>query len=138
MEKQNNNQAGLSIYKRIAYFMAGLAAIIMTYPLGENLEVYMKGGPVGIAGRWSISGFGFLLMLYSFFCKQLINPKEWNMYEETICPTCTRVYEKGRGRSGGKCQDCDVYLEPLKGFYDRHPKLRDVEENIPDKIEDLK
>jgi PHP family Zn ribbon phosphoesterase len=41
----------------------------------------------------------------------------------TICATCRDVFETLKVPDR-KCPKCGADLEPLKGFYDRHPELR--------------
>lgn len=39
-----------------------------------------------------------------------------------ICPRCKTAFNN---RRMSRCPHCDVDLEPLEGFYDRHPELKD-------------
>lgn len=40
-----------------------------------------------------------------------------------MCPVCEKAFEEA-GPGSAKCPRCDVELEPLHGFYDRHPELK--------------
>lgn len=40
-----------------------------------------------------------------------------------VCPKCESPYDVRKHRAT-TCDTCDVSLEPLKGFYDRHPELK--------------
>jgi len=43
-----------------------------------------------------------------------------------ICSNCQKTYSKNKVRSL-ICQECGNQLEPLIGFYDRNPHLRNIE-----------
>ncbi len=40
-----------------------------------------------------------------------------------ICPRCESLYEKS-ALNDQLCPHCNIPMEPLKGFYDRHPEFR--------------
>jgi len=40
-----------------------------------------------------------------------------------ICPRCEKVYLTATNIL--QCRECNVPLEPLEGFYKRHPELKD-------------
>jgi len=40
-----------------------------------------------------------------------------------MCPQCNQPIER-KQTQGNKCPTCDVELEPLDGFYDRHPEFK--------------
>ena len=41
-----------------------------------------------------------------------------------MCPKCGEPYNIPNVKNG-MCPTCSVELEPVKGFYDRHPKFKD-------------
>lgn len=41
-----------------------------------------------------------------------------------MCPECMVPIAK-KNTPSGKCQKCDAHMEPLEGFYERHPELKD-------------
>ena len=48
-----------------------------------------------------------------------------NRKEQTyICPVCLKPFEVINGKKH-ICKKCQVELEPMKGFYVRHPELKD-------------
>ncbi|NDV24971.1 hypothetical protein [Desulfovibrio sp. JC022] len=50
--------------------------------------------------------------------------------EEMICPKCQKVYMAGQAPANASCESCGITLEPLEGFYDRHPELKDAPEQF--------
>jgi len=48
--------------------------------------------------------------------------KKENNIATYICPKCRQSIHYTQAK--GKCPTCDVELEPLEGFYDRHPELK--------------
>ncbi|WP_432735885.1 hypothetical protein [Maridesulfovibrio sp. FT414] len=57
---------------------------------------------------------------------------EQNPYEAqiTICHKCQTVYSPQETPNDSKCQNCQCPLEPLEGFYERHPELKDSPEEF--------
>ena len=41
---------------------------------------------------------------------------------DTMCPGCQRVFPGPQAPS--ECPECRLLLEPIKGFYKRHPELK--------------
>ncbi|WP_291329997.1 hypothetical protein [Desulfovibrio sp. UCD-KL4C] len=66
------------------------------------------------------------------------------LQEATICPKCQTPFGVGLGLGLGVkkdsnhkfCPRCKVKLEPLNGFYKRHPELKEAE--IDTSIEEIK
>jgi hypothetical protein len=66
--------------------------------------------PVGIA----------VIILGAFFIwTDVIKPRKENL----ICPTCEELFRCTESL-GDKCPKCRTKLEPLEGFYKRHPELK--------------
>ncbi len=121
--------------ERLLFVLGGLVLILYNRPWTPHAKVFSRGIRVDMPGRWMGVGFGlffiFLGLLYKF-------PKKYHE-EGLICPKCLTPYGLGRAPKSGKCKDCDVELEPIDGFYDRHPELRDKKDEVPeDLMDDLK
>ncbi|MGE4299369.1 MAG: hypothetical protein AB7E47_15240 [Desulfovibrionaceae bacterium] len=50
-----------------------------------------------------------------------------------ICPKCDATYMRGEFGQELACKQCGTRLELLKGFYDRHPELRDRQDSKQEK-----
>ncbi|MDD5452107.1 MAG: hypothetical protein PHT49_09470 [Desulfovibrionales bacterium] len=61
-----------------------------------------------------------------------IRKKTARIYEQEylICPECKEVYTSDKVPDC-RCLKCNAQLEPLSGFYDRHPKLKDLGQEKP-------
>ena len=73
--------------------------------------------------RWLIGG---LLMLSSLVLTWTgIRPRgRYSRRSSTVvCPKCEKPYD-ARERQMTICAGCKVRLEPIEGFYDRHPELK--------------
>lgn len=90
-----------------------------------------KGGGRGIAQGMTWSEVQrktpYLLVLWVallliYFLIDLITYKDKTYF---ICPNCQSTYENPKP-SNLICQSCDVTLEPLRGYYDRHPVTDEI------------
>ncbi|ACS78201.1 hypothetical protein [Maridesulfovibrio salexigens] len=124
--------------ERLIWIAIGLFMILYDRPWAPHADVYSRGMQVSLSGRWLGAGFGLCIilggLLYEF-------PKKKYHEQGTICPKCQTPFgvEHGRAPKNGKCPDCDVKLEPIDGFYDRHPELKDEKNEFPeDLMDDLK
>ena len=70
--------------------------------------------------KYAQGGVGLILVFFSF------KSKEREMILQ-ICPTCQQTCPT-KDAVSGKCPQCSVPLEPLEGFYKRHPELKDDKE----------
>ncbi len=82
--------------------------------------------------------FCILAMAYAIIGKKALSSLSQGLYEDHICPKCERVFLRGEKAKENKCPDCKVLLEPLEGFYDRYPELKNVKEKLPKNLKDLK
>jgi len=49
-------------------------------------------------------------------------------YVNMICPKCEEAFKLGSS-SGNRCPKCGAALEPLDGFYERHPECKADEDS---------
>jgi hypothetical protein len=75
----------------------------------DNYYITFVGFVLFVVGGWKI-----------IFSKDCYEYPSWIK----ICPECEMVFDD-LGRSESICPNCNVELEPLDGFYDRHPEKRD-------------
>ncbi|WP_170830296.1 hypothetical protein [Maridesulfovibrio ferrireducens] len=94
-------------------------------PFSETATTHIKGNPVGLAGRWTMTIIGLILIGYSLFYKPKL-PNKMVELEDTICPKCETTFGIGEAPKNELCPNCKDLLEPLKGFYDRHPELKNI------------
>jgi hypothetical protein len=82
-----------------------------------------------VAGYFDFTGFnvpfGVLLVIVGLVCIWFSLPPKGRKQQprHLICPTCETVRTLAGGQPS-RCVTCDVDLEDLRGFYDRHPELR--------------
>lgn len=78
-----------------------------------KLNMFIQHGdsqiPVGIL----MISIGVILIFYSIFGK-------WKPPEIFTCPKCEKTVELNE-KQEAYCTDCKVKMEPLKGFYEKHP-----------------
>ncbi|WP_031483667.1 hypothetical protein [Maridesulfovibrio frigidus] len=80
----------------------------------------------------------FAAFFYAILDKSTVKDRGFGLYEDHICPQCEKAFLKGENPDKHMCPDCKVELEALEVFYNRHPELKDVVEELPEKIEDIK
>ena len=81
--------------------------------LGYRVDITGYNIPIGI--------ILILLGLYTLY-KMLMAPR-YTGNDILMCHQCNQPIERKQTRNN-KCPTCDVELEPLDGFYDRHPELK--------------
>lgn len=129
-----NNHGGLL---RLGYIFAGFVMVLSVKPWATHIEIFFRGGRWGMPIRWGLAGVGLFLIFFGLLYRF---PKKYHE-QGTICPKCQTPFGIGQDRApkSGKCPDCNVEIEPLDGFYDRHPELKDKENEFPDDLmDDLK
>ncbi len=74
--------------------------------------------PVPEYANWVWGGLGLLLVWYGTIGHRLrYNTKKGLK----ICPSCQNLWPNDKQN----CSSCNAPLEPLEGFYERHPKLKE-------------
>ncbi|GEM_PF-2284327 len=123
--------------ERLVWIAIGLFMILYDRPWDPHADVYSWGMLVSLSARWLGAGFGLCVIFGGLLYKL---PKK-DPEQGTICPKCQTPFgvEHGRAPKNNKCPDCNVELEPIDGFYERHPELKDKENEFPeDLMDDLK
>ncbi|WP_320172309.1 hypothetical protein [Maridesulfovibrio sp.] len=121
--------------ERLLYVVAGLVTISSSKPWDTHIDIFIRGGRLIMPVRWGLTFLGIFFVFFGLLHKF---PKKYHE-EGLICPKCLTPYGLGRAPKSGKCKNCDVELEPIDGFYDRHPELRDKKDEVPeDLMDDLK
>ena len=109
-------------------FIAGIVFIVLgigliKYPVFYDSRHQVYQDFTGI--EWIIGGAFITVGIYSIFL--VIKNKYKGTHIENkqlICPKCEEVVElTNSGES--YCPHCGKKLEKLKGFYERHPELKD-------------
>ncbi len=107
------------LFAGIVFIIGGITVIIK--PVGYSHTYSMTFDFTNI--KWPLStifiGIG-IYCLFEFVRRQ--QPKfEINYW---ICPTCQESYKK-LGSDEHICEKCNISLERLDGFFDRHPELKE-------------
>ncbi|MBI9112830.1 hypothetical protein [Maridesulfovibrio ferrireducens] len=114
----------------------GLLCISVATPQPYGIIPSFRGFPLNEPARWVIAFGGVIIILYNLFYKQSKDPSKIIFYENTICPKCETTFIKGSPVPDSICPKCKIQLEPLDGFYERHPSLKNVAEKRSEKKED--
>lgn len=123
------------MYSRIFSLIIGIAlvglGVIIFFTGGFYLpieEQYIEFGRYHIIAGIIFGLFGILFLYASLRRKAKI-------FEDKlmICPKCEETHIQ-KSFSNQRCPRCNVNLEEIEGFYDRHPELR-TEENLGSKTE---
>ena len=114
------------MFKLLADIFAGLCLILMGALVHSDPSPSMYGFAVPKAtGAFFIFAGIFYIIYVLLNAKKIIADKKNAKKLEKIvmCPNCRKpVFVKDI--PGGKCQKCNIELEDVEGFYDRHPGLR--------------
>ncbi len=101
----------------------------------SGLVTLISQGPKRYPALWGISftysqdekwllGIGLFLFGLLFIWSGFRKKGKYYLGSLYMCIKCREpVY--GRSAPDLKCQRCGMNLEPLKGFYERHPELKD-------------
>ncbi len=125
------------VIKKLCLVLVGLGYILWSFSFFNEKSPSFWGVSINIYGRWVMALVGIIAIGCALFYRKPKNSKKVAYYENTICPACGKVYIVGSGPNDDKCTRCAVKLEPLEGFYDRHPEQKEAEEILPKKIEDI-
>ena len=115
---------------RIGRFIGGILIILWSSPFpGVEVKPTYWGVPIPNIARWGLLCLGVYFLWSAFFetTKEYVIPN-------TICPRCQKPFRP----EIVKCPGCKLKLEPLEGFYERHPELKGSKEEYPDTMDDLK
>ena len=114
------------MFKIFASIFAGLCLILMGVFVRLDPSPSMYGFAVpNETGTFFIFAGIFYIIYVLFNAKRIITDKKNAKKLEKIvmCPNCRKpVFVKDI--PNGKCQKCDIELEDVEGFYERHPEPR--------------
>ncbi|WP_291329655.1 hypothetical protein [Desulfovibrio sp. UCD-KL4C] len=125
------------VIKKICLALVGLGYILWSLSFFNEKSPSFWGVSINLYGRWVMALVGLIAIGCAFFYRKPKNSKKVGYYENTICPQCGKVYIVGSGPPYDVCTKCTVKLEPLEGFYTRHPELKEKAEAFPEKLEDI-
>ncbi len=133
MEKRRRKK----VIKKICLALLGLGYILWSLSFFNDESPSFWDVSINIYGRWAMALVGLIAIGCALFYRKPKTSKKVGYYENTICPDCGKVYIVGSGPTDDICTKCSVKLEPLEGFYARHPELKEAEETLPEKLEDI-
>lgn len=110
----NNQKAG--------FLLSGIVAVVLGYMLVITGFDYLHGFPVP-----RLAGVLSMLMGVAFIIYGLRSGLDTTFM---ICPECKEVYGRRKARDL-RCPRCGTSLEPLDGFYERHPNLKKRSDQEP-------
>jgi hypothetical protein len=121
--------------KRVIFFINAYTIIVGIYTVLYGFEVIHKeevvirfvqfrGGAAIYYGKMSV-GLGVFLIISSLFTK--IKTDAPKSPDFVICRNCLEPLS-ARSIADSTCQKCGEIMEDLKGFYDRHPELKEAKE----------
>ena len=104
--------------------LAGLVTIFSGYITYRDSWEHLYGFKVPKSLGVLLICFGFLCIAFGIFKKKTISS-----YKTILkCPKCLKVFREADVENN-RCPSCGFELEPLKGFFERHPdkgNIRDV------------
>jgi len=122
------------VLSKIVSIALGLYLIGWSMPFLESATTSVDGQPISFWGRWLMTIAGIVMMVFAFR-KKYHKPSSVDM----ICPECETTFVAASVPANRQCAKCVSVLEPLKGFYERHPELKDKDNDFPeDLMDDLK
>jgi ABC-type uncharacterized transport system permease subunit len=112
------------MFFRILYLISGVLSVYVGIVVWRHQELFYYGayihlGETSILVGIAIIAFG-LGLLYVASRKSFT----YNGEKYIVCPKCNESFSQ-RDVPNSLCPQCDVELEDLDGFYDRHPELRE-------------
>jgi len=87
---------------------------IVTFTGGVEVDLRPFNVPLAIVA----GGLGGWIVWVSLSRSGQLDNSNW------ICPECQKTSMRSK-LVNDKCPDCDILMEPLKGYYKRHPELVD-------------
>ncbi|WP_163350129.1 hypothetical protein [Desulfovibrio sp. JC010] len=122
------------VFSKVISIFLGLYLIGWSMPFLDSATTSIEGQPVSLWGRWLMTIAGLVLIVCAVRRKyQKVSSVDM------ICPKCETTFTAVRIPANKACAKCGLLLEPLKGFYDRHPELKDKDNEFPeDLMDDLK
>lgn len=117
---------------KFMYILGGIILAVFGYRIIVRPRFYDN-----IYGRyWDFTEikwvFGVSLIIIGVFIIFNASRKKAKDFEEKllICPKCKTPFNQ-KDVTDGQCPKCEVQLEDLKGFYERHPELKVSDDKEP-------
>lgn len=126
MAKSSNNDGKGTREINWIWFALGLLLVvfglnIVVDPIVPHYDISIDIRPFQIPVAISSTGIGLYLFWASF------TSKRYDGNDVLMCPRCNGSFER-KNVQENKCPKCDVDLEPLEGFYERHPEMKDEDD----------
>lgn len=117
-----------------SFFLAGILTPLTGGGRYKGFKVYDFVGYIQFVG-------GAIILIYLWKTRESDSSSsdESNEPEDMICPKCQTVYlaeDLPENCRREICSECGAKLEPLDGFYERYPELKDVPEQFPQPEDD--
>ena len=115
---------------KIAYLFVGAWIAVIGFLLVVGRGFHFRGVKVDFGGTNALVGWTFIIMGIGIFVIALREKAKDFEDKFLICPKCKQPFNK-KDVLGDRCPKCEVELEDLKGFYERHPELKVPDDKEP-------
>jgi len=103
---------------KVGLIIAGSLSIVLGSDIWMNKGGSLYRQPVPEIAGIILIIFGLFLIILCIVRPQSVTSKKY------ICPKCEEILNHS-GKEEVYCPKCGTKMEPLKGFYDRHPELKE-------------
>ena len=116
------------------FFLSILGSSLIIFGFGIVMDPKFYDSKHGF--QYDFTGFylpfgGFLILIGSLILWSALRKKAKDFEEKLlICPKCKTPFNQ-KDITDGQCPRCEVPLEDLKGFYERHPELKMPDDKEP-------
>ena len=107
---------------RVGLIIAASISLVLGADIWINKGGSLYRQPVSQVAGIVLIIFGLFLLIFCVVKPQSVTSKKY------ICPKCEEIVERS-GKEEVLCPKCGTKMEPLKGFYERHPGLNEKSEN---------
>lgn len=118
------------ILKRIKKWELAISVLLIVIAVASiwRGRASFRGFPVYLWVEYCCLGIGIAIPIIGLYYRNPArNGNEHRLTTSTyICPNCEAAVDF-REVGDHTCPKCKVQLEPLEGFYDRHPELKEKE-----------
>ncbi len=112
-----------NLFSRVMYISTGILFILWSMPFCSSTSSSFRMVSLNYLARWCMTIFGFVSIAYGLFKNNFKSDNSQGL----ICPVCEKSFSPGifRTPKNKLCPNCKIKLEPIEGFYDRHPELKE-------------
>ncbi len=96
----------------------GIFAVTFGIYIWINQGGYLYGQPIPLIVGPALIVFGLINIVFGFLRSNKTT------ITECICPECEKTIEIIGECKISSCSACGIVLEPLEGFYERHPEKK--------------